>query len=180
VAWTVESGDVGSSIVNASLRLTPPYLLYFQTSLAVAKDHDYLTSIRGIETMVLQLDNGVLWTNSFANFAGKLGVDSVSIPSLSVYVVLPASARDIQSFPETSQRKPLPYYLTSNATVDSIEWDLAGPTTITLSYVDDTVAGQFELYLVVGSILLGAAISEGLDLAIKGMPRTTLGSTASN
>jgi hypothetical protein len=162
--WHFVNDGNATSIVYNSTQVNASYG-FFQTSFPVR--NYYLTSRRGIETLQIQLNTGVGGTPTFEKLFNQLGVGFVTLHSISVYITIPASARDLQAFPETSSRKPLPKSLTGNTIVDSIQWDLTERATITLSYVDDDVAGSYEAVLIIGSIVLGAGVSEGLDLLMK-------------
>jgi len=139
---------------------------YFQTSFPVAPY--YLTSIRGLDSIFIQLDAPITATQSFMNYLGYLNVTLANLTSIKVYVTVPVSATQIQAFPETGSRTILPQNLTGNTIVDSMEWDLTQRKTVTLSYVDGNVAGGYQATLIVGSIILGAGVSEFLDYVMKG------------
>ena len=135
---------------------------YFQTSFVVRPY--YLTSNRGFDSIFIQLNPD--WSLS-PDFMKQLNVTNAHLDSIKVYVTVPASARQIQAFPETGSRTILPQSLTGNAVVDSMEWDLTQRKTVYLSYVDANVAWCYESALIVGSIMLGAAVSEYIDYLIR-------------
>jgi hypothetical protein len=148
-------GSKESSIVYNSVQMNKSFN-FFQTSFPVTRD--YLTSKRGVQSIFIQLDTG--WdVSKVGNLSQSLNVTNINLNSIKVYVTVPASAREISAFPETSSRKPLPQYLTGNTVVDSIEWDLTQRKTVTLSYVDDAEQSMYEGALIIGSLLLGAGVS---------------------
>jgi hypothetical protein len=152
-------GSEESSILYNSVQMNKSFS-YFQTSFPVTRD--YLTSKRGIQSIFIQLDTG-FDMRYIANLSQSLNVTNINLDSIKVYVTVPASAREISAFPETFSRKPLPQRLTGNTVVDSIEWVLTQRKTVSLSYVDGDIADPYETILIVGSIILGAGVSQYLE-----------------
>jgi hypothetical protein len=123
----------------------------------------YLSSDRGSRTVVIQLARPVGGTKEYQQLINRLGVRWESLPTIDVYVDLPGSSTNIQAFPETSTRDLLPTSLAGNNSIDSISWHLTDRQTITVSYLDETKAGYYEMYLAVGSLIAGADISIAIE-----------------
>ncbi len=154
--WSYNETGNAASIVYAAVSVDQSYG-FFQAVFSL--DRTFLESVRGVETIVLQLARPVGGTDAFNQLFSRLKVGFETVPIIDVYVDLPGSSRDIQAFPDTSTRDLLPPELAGNNTVDTIAWHLSERQTITLSFVDENVASRYDTWLVVGSIVAGADIS---------------------
>lgn len=153
--------DLAASAVSAkSLVNSTNYYdeVVFYGEFIVAKT--YADSHRGIYKVALPLDAGIdgMYFPNLQPFEKETGVECCQDPAeTDVYLIIPESAINIQSFPSAKLTVFSRYY--DNATLNSVEWYMTRRTQVSLSYVDDSEQFTYEVYAILGSLLLGAGIS---------------------
>lgn len=135
---------------------------YFYGEFIVAKT--YANSHRGSYTIVLPLDAGIdgLYFPGLSSLESRSGVSCCTLPDeIDVTLTFPKSAVNVQPFPPA--RVGFFRRWSDNMTMYSVEWEMTQRTQVTLSYVDEAEQSTYEISVIMGSLLLGAAMSGVAD-----------------
>ena len=108
---------------------------------------------------VLPLDSGTdgPYFPGLNSFARGSGVSCCAPPDeIDVYLTVPMSATNIQFFPPAEIGYSNRLY--DNTTLNSVKWNMTQRSQVTLFYIDEAEQSTYQFSVIIGSILLGAAI----------------------
>jgi hypothetical protein len=130
---------------------------YFHGEFIVART--YANSHRGSYTVVLPLDAGIDGPHfpDLNSLERRSGVICCTLPDeIDVTLTFPGSAVNIQLFPPAKVGSFRRW--SDNITMYYGEWQMTERTQVTLSYVDEAEQSTYQISVIMGSLLLGAAI----------------------
>ena len=158
-AINTNATDIAASAVSAKFLVNSTrFHKTFSAEFIVTKT--YADSHRGIYKVALPLDAGIdgMYFPNLQPFEKESGVYCCQESAeTDVYLIIPESATNIQSFPSAKLTIFSRYY--DNATLNSVEWTLTQRTQVSVSYVDESEQFTYEISAILGSLLLGAGIS---------------------
>jgi hypothetical protein len=157
--WNVVNTNVTGVVASAvSVNFTKKDLLpntgYFFAEFLVA--HTYTNSHRGSYQILLPLDSPLdgPYFPALIPYVWKENVTGYTLAdNNSVDITFPRDAANIQPFPQAKVG------VTEDNTRDLVEWIFTQRTQLNLYYVNQDEQSTFEVYVILGSLLLGSGIS---------------------
>jgi len=132
----------------------------FYLEFGIARTFD--ASSRGAHTIVLPFETGVGGSHfpDVDKVQRQLQVGFVTPPvvTMDVYVSIPESAVNVQTYPEATSRSPFVRF-TDNRTLNSVSWQLSERKTIIVSFVNRQESIVYDSSAIIGSLMVGVALS---------------------
>jgi len=155
--WEYISGNATVTYAKVANRSDTFVPSDFNVEFRIARTFE--VSKRGIHTIVLPFQPTGVGGPGFPEVENlkrelRVGLVTPLADNVEVYIILPIWAANIEGFPE-----PTSITTWMDDEVQSVKWVLGERQTITLSYVDSTSKALYEIFVVVGSLLVGASFS---------------------